>query len=73
VVGIAADTTRDTADIAAGRPPIEGYDEMNVGEVTEQLDSLSEAELRRVRTYEQANKNRETLITQIDRRLEATP
>ncbi len=73
VVGIAADTTRDTADIAAGRPPIEGYDEMNVEEITEQLDSLSEAELRRVRTYEQANKNRETLITQIDRRLEATP
>ncbi len=72
VTRLAADTTRDTADIAAGRPPIEGYDEMNVGEVTERLDGLSEAELRRVRTYEQGNKNRETLIAQIDRRLEAT-
>jgi hypothetical protein len=84
VAGIAADTTRATADItadatrtsaeiAAGRPPIEGYDEMNVDEITEQLDDLSEAELRRTRNYEQGNKNRETLITEIDRRLAATP
>ncbi len=83
VVGIAADTTRataditadatsDTADIAAGRPPFSDYDEMNVDEITEQLDGLSEAELRRTRNYEQGNKNRETLIAQIDRKLEAT-
>ena len=83
VVGIAADTTRataditadatrDTADIAAGRPPFSDYDEMNVDEITEQLDGLSEAELRRTRSYEQGNKNRETLIAQIDRRLEAS-
>jgi hypothetical protein len=69
VVGIAADTTRATAESAAGQPPIDGYDEMNVGEVTSRLDGLSEAELRRVRNYEQGNKNRETLIAQIDRRL----
>jgi len=84
VVGIAAETTRDTADItadatrtsaeiAAGQPPIDDYEEMNVEEITEQLDGLSEAELRRVRNYEQRNKNRGTLIAQIDRRLEATP
>jgi len=83
VVGIAADTTRantditadaarDTADIAAGRPPIEGYNEMNVEEITSRLDGLSEAELRRTRNYEQGNKNRETLIAQIDRKLNAT-
>jgi copper ion binding protein len=69
---IAAGATRATAQIAAGQPPIDGYDEMNVEEVTSRLDGLSEAELMRVRTYEQGNKNRETLITQIDRRLEAT-
>jgi hypothetical protein len=69
---IAADATRDTADIAAGRPPFADYDEMNVDEITEQLDGLSEAELRRVRNYEQSNKNRQTLIAQIDRRLEAS-
>jgi hypothetical protein len=83
VVGIAADTTRataditadatrDTADIAAGRPPFSDYDEMNVEEITEQLDSLSEDELRRTRNYEQANKNRQTLIAEMDRRLEAS-
>ncbi len=70
--GAAADARRDTADIAAGRPPIEGYDEMNVAKITEQLDGLSEAELRRTRNYEQGNKNRQTLIAQIDRRLEAS-
>ena len=72
VVGIAANTTRDTADIAAGQPPFADYDEMNVEEITEQLEGLSEAELRRVRNYEQGNKNRETLIAEIDRRLKAT-
>lgn len=41
-------------------------------EVTSRLDGLSEAELRRVRNYEQRNKNRETLIAEIDRRLAAT-
>ena len=70
---IAADTTRTTAEIAAGQPPIEGYDELSVEEVTPRLDGLSEAELRRVRSYEQRNKNRETLVAEIDRRLAATP
>jgi hypothetical protein len=46
---------------------------MNVGEVVERLEGLSEAELRRVRNYEQRNKNRETLIAEVDRRLAATP
>jgi hypothetical protein len=73
VVGTVAGVTRTTAESVAGQPPIDGYDEMNVEEVTSRLDGLSEAELRRVRNYEQGNKNRETLITQIDRRLEATP
>ena len=69
---IAADATRATADIAAGRPPFSDYDDMNVEEITEQLDSLSEAELRRTRNYEQGNKNRQTLIAEMDRRLEAS-
>ena len=73
MAGTTADATRSAAETAAGQPPIDGYDEMNVGEITSRLDGLSEAELRRVRNYEQGNKNRETLIAQIDRRLEATP
>ncbi len=69
---IAVDTTRDTAESAAGQPPFADYDDMNVEEITEQLDGLSEAELRRVRNYEQGNKNRGTLIAEVDRRLAAT-
>ena len=61
--------TRATADIAVGRPPFSDYDEMNVDEITEQLDDLSEAELRRTRNYEQGNKNRSTLVEAIDSRL----
>ena len=70
--GAAADATRESADIAAGRPPFSDYDDMNVEEITEQLGSLSEAELRRTRNYEQGNKNRQTLIAEMDRRLEAS-
>jgi hypothetical protein len=49
--------------------PIEGYDEMNVGEISGMLDGLSEEELRRVRDHEKRNKNRDTLIEQLDRKL----
>jgi hypothetical protein len=70
--GAAAGVTRAAAEGAAGQPPIAGYDEMNVGEVTERLEGLSGEELRRVRDYEQRNKNRQTLIRRIDRRLSAT-
>ena len=78
VVGTAAGAAGAMAGAAAGastagQPPFADYDEMDVEEITEQLDGLSEAQLRRVRNYEQGNKNRETLIAQIDRRLEATP
>jgi hypothetical protein len=50
---------------------IEGYDELNVGEIVERLDNLSAEELQRVRAYEQRNKNRDTLLKQIDRRINA--
>jgi hypothetical protein len=52
--------------------PIEGYDEMNVSEVIERLDSLSAEELQAARAYERQNKNRDTLLEQIDRRIKAT-
>src|SRR5215204_2381881 len=50
---------------------IEGFDEMNVGEVVKRLDNLSAEGLQRVRVYEQRNKNRGTLLKQIDRRINA--
>jgi hypothetical protein len=56
------------AQRATAEMPIEDYDELNVGEITGQLDNLSTDELRRVREYEKRNKNRETLIEQLDRK-----
>ena len=51
--------------------PIEGYDEMNVGEISGRLDGLSEEELEKVRDYEKRNKSRDTLIEQLDRKIKA--
>jgi hypothetical protein len=45
------------------------YDELTVAEISERLDGLSAEELRKVREYEKKNKNRETLIEQIDRKI----
>jgi hypothetical protein len=51
--------------------PIPGYDELNVGEISGLLDGLTAAQIREVREYEKRNKNRETLIEQLDRKLKA--
>ena len=49
--------------------PIEGYDELTVEEISVHLDSLSAEDLREVRDYEERNKNRETILEQLDRRI----
>ena len=49
--------------------PIEGYDELTVEEVNERLGALSTEDLREVRDYEERNKNRETILEQLDRRI----
>jgi hypothetical protein len=51
--------------------PIEGYDEMNLDEVSERLDGLSVDELKRVRKYEKANKNRGTLRKEMKQRIKS--
>ncbi len=51
---------------AIAEVPIEGYDELNVREIAARLDSLTADELGRVREYEQRNKNRSTLVEQIN-------
>jgi hypothetical protein len=55
--------------VATTGVPIEDYDNSNVAEIVEQLEDLSTEELKRVRAYEQKNKNRNTLLHQIDRRM----
>ena len=49
--------------------PIEGYDEMNVEEVSERLDGLSVDELKRVRKYEKANKGRGSLRKEMKQKI----
>src|SRR5918995_1365493 len=49
--------------------PIEGYDELTVEEVNARLGSLSAADLRVVRDYEERTKIRETVLEQLDRRI----
>jgi hypothetical protein len=66
--------TREVALQAAVHRSLEtkNYEELNVDEVSNKLDGLSATELKKVREYEEHNKNRETLITEIDRRISAT-
>ena len=67
------DVTRmPTVTTRNGGLPIAGYDEMNVGEVSGKLDSLSDEELKRVRDYERRHKNRDTLIEQLDKKIKAS-
>ena len=47
------------------------YDELTVDEISGRLEGLSTEELGKVREYEKKNKNRETLIEQIDRKIRA--
>jgi uncharacterized protein (DUF433 family) len=49
--------------------PIEGYDELNVEEVSACLGPLSHEDLREVRDYEERTKTRETILEQLDRRI----
>src|ERR671910_392097 len=49
--------------------PIEGYDQLTVEEVSARLGSLTAEDLREVRDYEERNKNRETILEQLDRRI----
>jgi hypothetical protein len=47
------------------------YDELTVDEISRRIEGLSTAELEKVREYEKNNKNRETLIEQLDRKIRA--
>ena len=49
--------------------PIEGYDELTVEEISGRLGDLSAEDLRVVRDHEERNKNRDTILEQLDRRI----
>jgi len=73
-VGATAGATVEGAERAAEAVvfPIEGYDEMNVEEISKRLDDLSVEELQLVRDYEELNKKRETLLEQLDRKIRSS-
>ena len=52
-----------------GSLPIENYDKLTVGEVSEKLRDLSGRETRAVRSYERRHKNRGELLERLDRAL----
>ena len=47
------------------------YDGLSVAEISRRLEGLTAEQLRKVREYEKHDKNRETLIEQIDRKIRA--
>jgi hypothetical protein len=49
--------------------PIGGYDELTVEEISGRIGALSGEDLREVRDYEERNKNRDTILEQLDRRI----
>ena len=51
--------------------PLEGYDSLNIEQITERLDDLSTQEIRQLRAYEAENKSRSTLLRRLDERIEA--
>ena len=55
--------------LSDARFPIEGYDGLTVDEIAARLGTLSAEDLREVRDYEERNKNRETILEQLDRRI----
>jgi len=52
--------------------PIEGYDELNVEEISGHIDELSTEEIRVVRDHEERTNNRETVLEQLDRRIRSS-
>jgi hypothetical protein len=66
-LGAAAEGTEQAMEAVAF--PIEGYDEMNVDEISGRLNDLSVEELQLVRDYEELNKRRESLLERMDRKI----
>lgn len=64
----AADRARRSVGVGSSFP-ISGYDELTTSHVAARLDSLSPAELRRVRDYEARHANRKSVLDAIEKAL----
>ena len=65
----AEQTERAVRQADPNQLPIKNYDELNASEVAAKLDGLTAAELKKVEAYEKRNKNRETVVEQIGRKI----
>ncbi|WP_047864369.1 hypothetical protein [Rubrobacter aplysinae] len=54
-----------------GELPISDYDSLSVSEASRRLEGLSQEQLNKVRSYEKQNKNRATVVEQIDRKIKS--
>ena len=66
-VGAAAEGTEQAIEAVAF--PIEGYDEMNVDEISGRLSDLSVEEVQVVRDYEELHEKRQSLLERMDRKI----
>ncbi len=49
--------------------PLKDYQMLTIPQIVRQLDSLSTADIKKIRAYEMAHKNRKGLLQKLDRRL----
>jgi hypothetical protein len=66
-LGTAAEGTEQAMEAVTF--PIEGYEQMNVEEISGRLKDLSVEELQVVRDYEELNEKRQTLLERMDRKI----
>jgi hypothetical protein len=55
--------------VGLGTFPIMNYDDLSAGQVTQRLDDLTPAQLRKVRDHEKRNANRKSVLGAIERKL----
>ena len=63
-----ADRARRVAGVGPSFPVL-GYDDLTAGQVQGRLDTLTPAELRKVRDYERRNANRKSVLNAIESKL----
>lgn len=54
---------------ARSHEPLEGYDDMTVGDLTDRLGDLDDTTLEKIRDYERDHKDRSTLLRKVESRL----
>lgn len=66
-----AEQTEQAATNGNGSFPIRNYDNLSVNEASQRLDGLTNEQLQKVRSYEKQNKDRSSLVDEIDRKIKS--